>query len=104
MRKKDWLKLAEAYIAEAGYWHELYETKIRIAEAHSIDTDFIGNDYFSGPMVSAVEGLLGEDFCYWCYDCDKSFEAFNKRVTLADGTHPNVHSLEELYELAQEGE
>lgn len=103
MRKTDWLKLAKAYIAESGYWHELYEAKIRIAKAHSIDTDFIGNDYFSGPMVSAVEGLLGEDFCYWCYDCNKNFEAFNKRVTLADGTHPNVHSLEELYELAQEG-
>lgn len=102
MRKTDWLKLADAYIDEAGYWHELYKTKIKIAEEHSIDTDFIGTDYFSGPMLSAVEDLLGEDFCYWCYDCDKSFEAFNKRVTFADGSHPNVHSLEELYEFAQE--
>lgn len=103
MRKKDWLKLAYAYIYEAGYWSELYKTKIRIAEEYTIDTDFIGNDYFSGPMTSAVESVLGEDFCCWHYDCNKSFEAFNKRVTLADGSHPNVHSLEELYEFAQEG-
>mgnify|MGYP003308376654 CR=1 FL=1 len=102
MTKADWLKLADAYIAEAGYWHELHKAKIRIAEAHSIDTDFIGTDYFSGPMLSAVENLLGDDFCYWCYDCDQSFEAFNKRVTFADGSHPNVRSLEELYEFAQE--
>jgi len=102
MTKSEWLKLTKAYIAEAGYWYELHKTKIRIAKAHSIDTEFIGTDYFSGPMSSAVEGLLGEDFCYWYYDCDQSFEEFNKRVTFADGSHPNVHSLEELYEFAQE--
>lgn len=103
MTKKDWLKLAYAYMDEAGYWHELYKTKIRLAEEHDIDTDFIGNDYFSGPMTSAVEDLLGEDFCYWCYDCSKNFDEFNKKTTLQDGSHPNVHSLEDLYELSQEG-
>lgn len=103
MTKKDWLKLAYAYMDEAGYWHELYKTKIRLAEEHSIDTDFIGNDYFSGPMTSAVEDILGEDFCYWHYDCSKNFDEFNKKTTLQDGSHPNVHSLEELYEFAQEG-
>lgn len=103
MTKKDWLKLAYAYMSEAGYWHELYKTKLRIAEEHSIDTDFIGNDYFSGPMTSAVENLLGEDFCYWHYDCGKNFDEFNKKTTLKDGSHPNVHSLEELYEFSQEG-
>lgn len=103
MTKKDWLRLAYAYMDEAGYWHELYKTKTRLAEEHGIDTDFIGNDYFSGPMTSAVEGLLGEDFCYWHYDCNKNFDEFNKKTTLKDGSHPNVHSLEELYELSQEG-
>ncbi len=103
MTKKDWLKLAYAYMDEAGYWHELYKTKIRLAEEHGIDTDFIGNDYFSGPMTSAVEDLLGEDFCYWHYDCSKNFDEFNKKTTLKDDSHPNVHSLEELYEFAQEG-
>lgn len=103
MTKKDWLRLAYAYMDEAGYWSELYKTKIRLAEEHGIDTDFIGNDYFSGPMTSAVEALLGEDFCYWCYDCNKNFDEFNKKTTLKDGSHPNVHSLEELYEFAQEG-
>ena len=103
MTKKDWLKLAYAYISEAGYWYELYKTKFRIAEEHSIDTDFIGNDYFSGPMTSAVEDILGEDFCYWHYDCGKDFDEFNKKTTLQDGSHPNVHSLEELYEFSQEG-
>ncbi len=97
MTKTDWLELADAYIAEAGYWHELYKEKIRIAEAHNIDTDFIGTDYFSGPMVSAAEHLLGEDFCYWCYDCNKNFDEFNKRTTLQDGSHPDVHTLEDLY-------
>ena len=72
MKKTDWLKLADACITEAGYWHELYDTKIRIAEEHGVDTELIGTDYFSGPMTSAVETLLGEDFCYWCYDCNKS--------------------------------
>lgn len=103
MKKKDWLRLAYAYIAEVGYWHELHKTKIRIAEEHGVDTELIGTDYFSGPMTSAVETLLGEDFCYWCFDCNRNFDEFNKKTTLKDGTHPSVHSLEELYELAQEG-
>lgn len=102
MRKTDWLKLADAYIAEAGYWHDLYELKIKTAKKHGIGTDFVGNDYFDGPLTTATEDLLGDDFCYWCYDCDQSFDAFNKGITLADGTHPNVHSLKELYEFAQE--
>lgn len=104
MKKTDWLKLAKAYTAEAGYWHELYELKIKTAEKHGLGTDFVGNDYFDGPLTSAVEDLLGEDFCYWCYDCNKNFDEFNKKTTLQDGSHPNVHSLGELYELAQEGE
>lgn len=103
MTKAEWLKLAKAYISESGYWRELYELKIKTAEKHGLDTDFVGNDYFDGPLTAAIEDLLGDDFCYWCYDCDQSFEAFNKRVTLADGSHPNIHSLEELYEFAQEG-
>lgn len=101
MTKAEWLKLAKAYITESGYWHELYELKIKTAEKHGLGTDFVGNDYFDGPLTAAIEDLLGDDFCYWCYDCDQSFEAFNKRVTFADGSHPNVQSLEELYEFAQ---
>lgn len=101
MTKVEWLKLAKAYITESGYWHELYELKIKTAEKHGLGIDFVGNDYFDGPLTAAIEDLLGDDFCYWCYDCDQSFEAFNKRVTLADGSHPNVQSLEELYEFAQ---
>lgn len=103
MTKTDWLKIADAYIAEAGYWHELYELKIKTAKKHGLGTDFVGNDYFDGPLTTAIENLLGEDFCYWYYDCGQSFEVFNKRVTFSDGSHPNVHSLEELYEFAQEG-
>lgn len=103
MTKTEWLKLAKAYIAESGYWHELYELKIKTAEKHGIGTDFVGNDYFDGPLTTAIEDLLGDDFCYWYYDCDQSFEAFNKRTTFADGSHPNVKSLEEIYDYDQEG-
>ena len=103
MTKRDWLKLADAYIAEAGYWNELYELKIKTAEKHGLGTDFVGNDYFDGPLTAVIENVLGDDFCYWCYDCNKDFEEFNKKTTLQDGSHPNVHSLEELYEFVQEG-
>ena len=103
MTKAEWLKLAKAYITESGYWHELYELKIKTAEKHGLGTDFVGNDYFDGPLTTVIEDLLGEDFCYWCYDCNKNFDEFNKKTTLQDGSHPNVHSLEELYEFTQEG-
>lgn len=78
--------------------------KIRVAEKHGVDTDFIGTDYFSGPMTSAVEGLLGEDFCYWYYDCNESFSKFNNGVTLPDGSHPDVHTLEDLYDFSKREE
>lgn len=98
MTKTEWLKLADAYIAEVGYWHELYKLKIEIAKKHGLGTDFIGTDYFDGPMTSVIEELLGDDFSYWHYNCEKSFNGFNEKVTLADGSHPAVHSLEDLYD------
>lgn len=98
MTKNEWVKLAEAYSKEIAYWHSLYHSKIKLAEEHHINTDFIGNDYFDGPMTSVVEELLGEDFCYWFYDCKQSFERFNKNVQSSDGTHPSVKSLGDIYD------
>lgn len=101
MTKTEWVKLAGAYISEAGYWHDLYEFKHKNAEKYGLGTDFIGTDYFDGPITLVIEKLLGEDFSYWHYDCEKSFDEFNKRITLPDGSHPAVHSLEDLYDFGK---
>lgn len=102
MGKNEWVKLADAYIKEAAYWHSLYHMKIKLAKEHGVGTDFVGNDYFDGPLTSTVEDLLGDDFCYWCFDCNQSFKKFNAGVTLKDGTHPHVESLGDLYDLSRE--
>lgn len=103
MTKLEWIKLADAFIKEAGYWSELYETKIKLAKKHHIASDFIGNDYFSGPLTSTIEDLLGEDFCYWLYDCGQSYKLFNEKTINKDGTHPDVQSLGELYDYWEMG-
>ena len=100
MNKKEWIELADAYIKETKYWHELLDSKKTIAKKYKICEDFIGVDYFSGPLTETVEKILGGDFAYWCFDCDKSFDDFNKRVEHADHSHPAVRSLEELYDYA----
>lgn len=98
MKKEKWVEIADAYAKEARYWQELYDKKIELADKYFISRDFLGNDYFDGPLVRAVEKMLGEDYSYWLFDCGTDFEKFNENVSLEDGSHPDVHSLEGLYD------
>lgn len=106
MNKREWIELAKAYSEESKYWHELLDSKKKIASKYKVCEDFIGTDYFSGPLSVAVEKILGFDFIYWCFDCERDFDDFNARIELKNKTHPDVHSLEELYDFAtgQDGE
>lgn len=98
MTKTEWLKLADAYVKEANYWYSLYSAKMKIAKKCGIGPDFLGTDYFDGPMTSVAEELLGGDFCHWCFDCNQNFKKFNEGVSLEDGSHPNVKSLGDIYD------
>lgn len=100
MTKKEWLKLAEAMVEEKAWFEELYDAKVGLARKHGGDTDFIGNDMFAGPVYLAVESLMGDDFTYWLYECGGSFADFRVRVTLKDGSSPEVYTLEDLYDFA----
>lgn len=100
MTKDEWVKLAEASAREHGWFRELYEAKISIARKHGGETDFIGNDFFCGPLRDVTDKILGEDFCYWLYECDGSFAVFNTSVYLDGNKHPNITSLEDLYDFA----
>lgn len=101
MTKAEWAKLAQAYADESGYWDELYSAKRELAKKHHIETDFIGNDYFFGPLASVALEMLGDEFSYWFYDCERDFDALNSKITHPDGSHPDVHSLEDLYEYSR---
>lgn len=103
MTKEQWVRLAEAYMAENGYWEDLLDAKKRLAKKHGIDQDFIGLDSGYGPLLDTVASILGDDFCYFYYDCSASYSKFNKGVTLQDGSHPDVYSLEDLYYFAYGG-
>ena len=100
--KEDFIPLAEALVEFKSYFDELDNSRRELAKKHNIETDFIGNDYFGGRLESAVLDLLGSDFEYWFYDCEKDFETFNKAVTLKDGKKPNVRNLSDLYDLSKE--
>lgn len=93
--------LAEAFIKDYSYLDELDNAQRELADKFGIEKDFLGLPYFGGNLFTAVSNLLGDDFSYWYYDCEQSFEKFNDGVTLKDGTHPDVHSLSDLWDFSK---
>ena len=99
--KDDFVKLAKAFTDFHNYFNELDNLKRKLARKYNQETDFLGCDYFSGNLNGAILDLLGSDYEYWLYDCEGNYDTFNKSVTLADGTHPNVKSLEDLWKFSK---
>ena len=97
---KQFVKLAEAFIAQVEYEEEVSKMILKTAKKHGKQTDFLGLTYDSSGLLDALSDVLGYDFCYYYYDCSKSFEQFNKKITMTDGSHPDIHSLEDLYDFA----
>lgn len=93
--------LANAYVKDFGYLNELDNTTRALADKYSIEKDFLGIPYFGGNLFNVVLDLLGDDFSYWFYDCEKSFDKFNENVTFSDGSHPDIHSLEDLWKFSK---
>ena len=102
MDKETFIKLAEGYLAQEKYEDELQDEVRAMAVKHKQETDFLGFPVGTNLIMSPVLDALGEDFSYFCYDCNKDFNKFNRGITLEDGTHPNIHSLSGLYNFAKE--
>ena len=100
--KEVFVALAKAYINDVTYLDELYDTTCNTAQKYNIETDFLGFTYFSGKMGETILDLLGDDFSYWYYECDQSFEKFNDNIEYSDGTHPEVYSLSDLFDFSTE--
>lgn len=103
MNKETFVKLATAYMAQENYEDEYRDTIYKLAEKYHQERDFLGLPFGTNPIMDTVLTLLGEEFSYFCYDCEGSFDEYNKRITYKDGSHPNVHSFEELYDLQEAG-
>lgn len=101
LSKEAFIKLAEAYSKQEKYENELKSSVHSLAEKYKIYTGFIGLTNTSDLIMDVVLDLLGDDFSYYFYDCEESFDRFNKNTTLADGTHPNVKDFGELWEYSQ---
>ena len=104
MNKENWIKLAKGYIAQEAYEDEFRDKIGALARKHDQEQDFLGLPFGTNAIMSPVLDALGEDFSYFHYECADDFDRFNKNTTLADDTHPNVHSLEDLFEFAKDEE
>ena len=102
LSKEAFIKLAEAYSNQEKYEKELSNNIEAINEKYKVYMGFIGLSNSSDLIMNVVLGLLGEDFSYYFYEYDESFNKFNKNTTLADGTHPNVKDFGDLWEFSQE--
>ena len=102
LSKEAFIKLAEAYSRQENYEDELSNNLKVVTEKYKIYMGFIGIPNSSELIMDVVLDLLGDDFSYYFYDCNKDFDKFNKNTTLADGTHPNVKDFGELWEFSQE--
>ena len=102
--KQEFIKLAEAYLKDDEYLTKLDSATFELAKKYDIEQDFLGLTFSQGSnLFRAVYELLSDSddwFGYWLCECEKDFDKFNRNVTLKDGTHPNIHSLEDLYDFA----
>lgn len=101
LSKEAFVKLAEAYSNQENYEKDLISHLNLITKRYEVYIGFIGLPNSSELIMDVVLDLLGDDFSYYFYDCDASFDRFNKNTTLADGTHPNVKDFGELWEFSQ---
>lgn len=101
LSKEAFIKLAEAYSKQENYEKELSNNLEAINEKYKVYMGFIGFPSASDLIMDVVLDLLGEDFSYYFYDCNESFDKFNKNTTLADGTCPTVKDFGELWEFNQ---
>lgn len=101
LSKEAFIKLAEAYSKQENYEKELSNNLEAVTEKYKVHMGFIGFPSASDLIMDVVLDLLGEDFSYYFYDYNESFDKFNKNTTLADGTHPNVKDFGELWEFSQ---
>lgn len=101
LNKEAFIKLAEAYSKQENYEKELSNNLETINEKYKVYMGFVGFPSASDLIMDVVLDLLGEDFSYYFYDCNEDFDKFNKNNTLADGTHPKVNNLGELWEFSQ---
>nr|DAR58099.1 MAG TPA: hypothetical protein [Caudoviricetes sp.] len=101
LSKGAFIKLAEAYSRQENYEKELSNNLETINGKYKVYMGFVGFPSASDLIMDVVLDLLGEDFSYYFYDCNESFDKFNKNTTLADGAHPTVKDFGELWEFSQ---
>ena len=101
LSKEAFIKLAEAYSKQENYESDLRSNLNLITKRYEVYIGFIGLPNSSELIMDVVLDLLGDDFSYYFYDCNKDFDKFNKNTTLADGTHPNVRDFGGLWEFGQ---
>lgn len=97
LSKEAFIKLAEAYSNQKNCEKELNDSINFIIKKYKNYIGFVGPDL----IADVILNLLGDDFSYYFYDCNEDFDKFNKNNTLADGTHPKVNNLGELWEFSQ---
>ena len=96
--KETYIKLAEVYCKQQKYEEEVKESVLELARKHGVYTDFIGLCSNADLVMNVLYKILGDNFNYFFYECDRSFEKFNNNITLADGSHQNVQSFGDLWE------
>lgn len=111
MNKDSWLALAEAYCKDQKYYNMADAAVRNVREKMKEEDEYTDFDYQSpfSPyqaelLINGVLKVLGDDFSYWFYDCNRDFDKFNEGITLADESHPSVHSLSDLFEFAKDKE
>lgn len=99
--KETYIKLAKAYSNQ-----EIYEDKVResikaIAGEQGAYVGLIGLPVSTSLIMDAVLDVLGEEFSFFFYDCDRNLKEYNSIMTLDDGSHPDVKDFGDLWEIEQ---
>lgn len=96
--KETYIKLAEAYCKQEAYECKVRESVKNIADEHDVYTGFIGFTISTQLIMSTILKLLGDEFDFFFYECDRSFDKYNSSITHKDGSHPDVKDFGDLWE------
>ena len=105
LSKKDFAKLAEGIQRQEQYESEIRAQILQTAQNFEVDTDFISVPLNSSIAIDSIRDVIQDfsepllqEFDFLHYECSDSFDEYNSRIWNPDDSHPNVHSLEELYD------
>lgn len=103
--KETFTKLATAYSMQRNIYDDVENSINSALKKHCVEAlpMYMLAD-LNGAIMDEVLNVLGDEFAYWMYECDQDFDKYCQNIERKDGSHPDVHNFEEMWEFDHESD